>query len=77
MKLIIDIPKDVYEDILKHSTEIQAEGYVIASAVLHGTPLDDVKIKIANIDSPYRDGCWVKASVWKILDNIGKESEDT
>lgn len=39
MQIVIDIPKDVYEDILKHSTEIQAEGYIIAGAVLHGIPL--------------------------------------
>ena len=45
MKLIIDIPEDVYKNILQRSTEIQAEGYVLECAVLNGTPLDEYIIK--------------------------------
>ncbi len=81
MKLIIDIPVEVYRDILKRSTEIQAEGYVIAGAVLNAIPLDDLKAEMEkhqfsreyccdhNIDTAI-DMSMVRI----ILDSIGKES---
>lgn len=39
MKIVIDIPEEVYEDIQKKSTEIQVKGYVLENAVLNGIPL--------------------------------------
>ncbi len=39
MKLIVDIPEEVYKNIQKRSPEIQVEGYVLENAVLNGTLL--------------------------------------
>ena len=39
MELAIKIPDEMYKDIQKRSTEIQAEGYSLENAVLNGTPL--------------------------------------
>ena len=36
MELVIRIPDELYKDIQKRSTEIQAEGYVLENAVLNG-----------------------------------------
>lgn len=41
MKIMIDIPKKVYKDIQKRSTEIQAEGLVLENAILNGKPLPE------------------------------------
>lgn len=42
MKLIIDIPEEVYKNIQSKSKEIQTEGYTVENAVLNGTPFDDI-----------------------------------
>ena len=39
MQIVIDLSDELYKDIQKKSTEIQAEGYVLENAVLNGTPL--------------------------------------
>ena len=39
MQIVIDLSDEMYKDIQKKSTEIQAEGYVLENAVLNGTPL--------------------------------------
>lgn len=41
MKLIINIPDEVYKDIQSKSTEIQVEGYMIENAILNGTLIPD------------------------------------
>jgi len=41
MKLIIDIPEEVYKNIQSKSAEIQIEGYTVENAVLNGTPILD------------------------------------
>jgi len=38
MKIVIDIPEELYKNIQKRSTEIQAEGLILENAVLNGTP---------------------------------------
>ena len=59
MQIVIDIPKDVYEDTLKHSTEIQAKGYIIAGAVLHGTPLPKGHGRLIDADATIKEfGEW-------------------
>ena len=48
---------------------------MLERALISGIPLNDVEAKIADIETYGRDGYWVMADVWKILNNIGKESE--
>lgn len=89
MKLIIDVPEELYNGIECRNPELETE-YVcheLMKAVDNGTPLDDVKAEIqAKYDSiPWRnneyDDGWIEALEWvlfSILDNIGKaESEET
>lgn len=40
MKIIIDIPKSVYEEIKRKSLEIQIDGDVLENAVLNGRIVD-------------------------------------
>lgn len=79
MKLIIDIPEKRYEWIKRCNHHYQlSEGDVMSllNGVKNGTLLDDVKAKIADIETYERDGYWVMTDVWKVFDNIGKaESE--
>lgn len=46
MRLIINIPEEVYKNIQSKSTEIQAEGYTLENAVLNGIPLEQIKTEI-------------------------------
>jgi len=39
MELVIRVPDELYKDIQKRSTEIQAEGDVLENAILNGKPL--------------------------------------
>ena len=78
MKLIIDIPEDALKE-MRTEEFISIESLDTAiECIKNGTPLDDVKAEIANINTFERAGCWVMEDVFKVLDNIGKtESEDT
>ena len=81
MKLIIDIPEEVYRASriidVKYEDVIQIPLEVLAN----GTPLDDVINKIDkaydDLDGydPYALGTFAN-KISDILDNIGKESED-
>lgn len=83
MKLIIDIPEDEYNEICNGTFD--TGGYFrmnLSNAFKNGTPLDDVKAEIdyernryLNLigDSGYCNGL---NKALKIIDNIGKESED-
>ena len=86
VKLIIEITKEHYEATKKLDKKYP---YMLAggeTAIAHGTPLDDVKAEIANLDR-HKDkySCvfnrpdlidLVVVDVLQILDNIGKaESE--
>ena len=84
MKLIIDIPDNVYEMVMNTGT-FGIYRFNTAKAIKNGIPLDDVKAEIqAKYDSiPWRyiqyDDGWIDALEWVlyILDNIDKaESED-
>lgn len=77
MKLIIDIPKELYERI--------KNGYVplgISTYLKNSTPLDDVKVKIEtdlswSMFDEYGNETGLHKDLMKILDNIGKaESEE-
>lgn len=41
MKIVIDIPEEMYKNFQKRSTEIQAEGYLLENSVLNGIPMPD------------------------------------
>ena len=84
MKLITDIPEDVYTRLFDNGiqdNEIAVDDVCeMARALRLGTPLDEVKKEILklinNTDSIY--GTSALHSVLEIIDNIGKaESEDT
>ena len=75
MKLIIDIPKDYYES----AKEKVANGntYAVKMSIANGIPLDDVKADIDQYLFQNEFGSEYRKEVSQILDNIGKESEDT
>lgn len=86
MKLIIDIPDDLYDGIECRNPELETE-YVcneLMKAVDNGTLLDDVKAEIEASRWTDRDIRYERNALasglekaLKIIDNIGKESEDT
>lgn len=80
MRLIIDIPDEKYERIIKDAQERMYHTndlFELIDVLKNGTPLDEVKKEIHklinNTDSIY--GTSALHSVLEILDNIGKESE--
>ena len=71
----IELAIKIDDGFLKHIRECVESGdidYEPWVAIANGTPLDDVKAEIANIDSYKRDGCCVLADVLRVLNNIGK-----
>ena len=78
VKLIIEIPKDIYERCKEYKLwSYDAE--TLEGAVARSTPLDDVKAEIAKISTDYCGGYigLDKQEVLQILNNIGKaESEE-
>lgn len=76
MKLIIDIPEEIYHEAITSGYSYQYDE-IVANAVADGIPLDDVKTEIQDIYVGYRHGYEIMADVLRILDNIGKaESEE-
>lgn len=79
MKLIIDIPEELYNGIECRNPELETE-YVcheLMKAVDNGTPLDDVRAEIRAEQEKYSHPLEIERAI-EILDNIGKtESEDT
>lgn len=77
VKLIVELPKEIYQDVIKNRYIYEEDVEYIAEAIRKATPLDDVKKEIFklidNTDSIY--GTSALHSVLDILDNIGKESE--
>lgn len=78
MKLIIDIPNVMYEDIKSGK-----DGYsnYVHTAIRNGTLLDDVKEEIEqdmsfDMFDDYGNKTRIHKELWEILDNIGKESEE-
>ena len=77
MKLIIDIPEDVYT---RHKWRVNSDMCTeLDIAVAKGTPLDDIK---ADIERKANSGQWSEATVYGmqkalfIIDkHIGKEKE--
>lgn len=57
MKLIINIPEEVYKNIQNKSTEIQAKGYTLENAVLNGIPLPKGHGKLKDFDKIEWYGC--------------------
>ena len=74
MKLIIDILDEIYQEALK-SGYSHLYDEEVANAVSEGIPFDNIKAEISNIETYERDGYWVMAAVWKVLNNIDKKSE--
>jgi len=84
VKLIIEVPKNYYESI-KHDVEHNLTDYIPFKIIANGTPLDDVKAEIEDLDRYYDNDYFSTNNcpmykcneVLQILDNIGKaESED-
>lgn len=79
MKLIIDIPEDMFEWFKNGEIIDEYDKSALKQIFKNGTPLDDVKAEIENLTYYW---CEVHPrsvidDVLKILDNIGKaESED-
>ena len=80
MKLIIDIPEEIYQEALESGYSYMYDE-VVANAVAEGIPLDDVKAEIktftitekSEYDIGFNDAA---LKCFNILDNIGKEREE-
>lgn len=79
MQIVIDIPERIHYGIEKGITVNGSEAsQILIDAVKNGIPLEDVKAEIENLTYYL---CEVRPrsvidDVLKILDNIGKESEE-
>lgn len=59
MKIIIDIPKDAYKDISKHTNCEWKSIIAIHNAIKNGIPLDDITTEIQQIlDMDWSDGLY-------------------
>lgn len=82
MKLIIDIPDNIYDAIKKAQTIISGQRsgktllQILVNSVENGTPLDDVKAEIADLPTDMFEVYKLKSRVLYMLDRIGKESEE-
>lgn len=88
MKLIIDIPETMVQDLKDGCFGVQHNVYELVGCIMNGTPLDDVKAEMQKVrrfhvgnfedDNPIDYGVVIGFDkALKILDNIGKaESED-
>ena len=75
IKLIVEFPKDlVLKGFENRFTEDEKD--ILIRAIGNGTPFDNIKAEIADIETCERDGYWVMADVWKVLNNIDKKSEE-
>lgn len=76
VKLIIEIDKDRYNKIINNAKYACPTG--LDSIIANGIPLDSVKARI--MDNAFKDanetGFIFIGRLWRIFDNIGKESED-
>lgn len=89
MKLIIDIPDNIYEWVM-NTGKFGNYRFDTAKAIKNGTPLDDVKAEILqldydleSIDFDYNDMALTeeihticREEVLQILDNIGKGEKE-
>jgi hypothetical protein len=66
-KMIIKISDEVYENIQKRSTEIQADGDSLENAVLNGTPLDDIRERIELEKLGYPPSAEYYKAIMKVL----------
>lgn len=80
MKLIIDIPDNEYKYTCERTLHDRS---IWDDAIRKGTPLDDVKVEIAEeiclTDNPYTKETKYTieySKLLEILNNIGKESEE-
>lgn len=82
MKLIIDIDEEDRKDIGNMHFVREDLKFKIGKAIIHGTPLDEVRAEIAEeiclTDNPYTKETKFTIEYSRLLDileNIGKESE--
>lgn len=75
MQLTINIPKELYEDIQRRSTAIQADGDTLENAVLNGIPLPQNHGDLKDMDDIYEalEG-WNDDTGW-IVDAIDFQTE--
>lgn len=72
MKLVIDIPKDVYEDTVEHGMiDLGRYTYTISCAIRNGTPLPKGHGRLIDEsdlmpDSDYEDGIFYAVSIGAI-----------
>ena len=87
MKLIIDIPEDTAKEIKDNAMFAESIAsqikWDVTSAIVNGTPLDDVKSEIDKAQEPYQTSTAYDEGVrfglmlaYQIVDRY-KESEDT
>lgn len=77
VKLIIEIPKEqkrMVDMMLDIPPQVEND---LISAIRHGTPLDDVKLKIEqdmsfDMFDDYGNETAIHKELWEIFDNIGK-----
>lgn len=88
IKLIIEIPQEIYSDVLTDGVLYIDYVAVIGESIKNGIPLDNVKTEIKAMFPPLGNWmygeecehehtvCEVLADVLKIIDNVGKGDEE-
>ena len=76
MKLIIDIPEEEYKDLMQTGENTITLGKLLdlRNSVRNGTPLDDVKAAIDDLDVSDLGKMGIITAIFEILDkHIGEE----
>lgn len=70
MKIVIDIPQNLYQEIMDNADEIQENGCVFDRAIINGTPLEkhDEEVIKETVES-----IWGKPPYTELLDKIRAE----
>lgn len=76
MKLIIDIPEDMFEWFKNGEIIDEYDKSALKQVFKNGTPLEDIIAEIADIPAFDYDTHKVRTRALEILDNIGKSEDE-
>ena len=66
MKLIIDIPEDIYKDIIENGFIYDEDNEIVTDVIKDGTPLDNLRAEITE----YKDDQIIHAERNEIIDIV-------
>jgi len=78
IKLVIEIDEEIYQEAVNSGYLHHLYDEDVATAVLEGVPLEEVRTEINNLPRRLYEGYFhfKDDAVLKVIDNIGKKSEE-